>query len=146
MKIIAIWVIAIFLPLFWAGCLFNDPIDTIILEKPIEIDGGGLTINCNPPLKRKFNSAAIHIETVERCQVCENNELKCSDGLIANLQISLIDSNGKTINTQYYGNAGYSIVGFFSEISKKTKIKAVKIISSKKISVKKVSWHQFDPI
>ena len=88
----------------------------------------------------------IHLEIDGGVRIENNNEIRAEDGTIVNLEISLISNRGKVVNATHYGTAGQRSAGFFSDIPKTMDIGFVKISSDKIIRIKKVTWHQFNPL
>jgi hypothetical protein len=128
------------------ACIFQPAIDHVIYDEPFIINTQGVVFECESTLRRKRESAAIYLYSVDSCRFIDVNEFKCSDGTNGNIEISLIDSKGRIITAQHYGNAGDSLAGYFSSLPKNKKIKYVKISSSIALRARGIIWHQFNPI
>ncbi len=145
MKIFII-IIFIIIGICSSGFLNSRSIEVVICDQPFFLEFDSVVIKCDPPLERKRASASIHILTKGKYRFHKSNEFMFEDGTSGKISISLINSKGVVIDAPFYGNAGNSMAGNFSDIPKSMSIKSVMISSTKKLQIEKVVWHQFDPV
>ena len=134
--------------LILTACGSASPEDQIVKDE-IFVIGQELTeIDCVPSLIRTHKDGSIFIFIAEEWEpVHPYKNIKLKNGTLVSLDIELLDKHGKIFTPSSIGSAGgYIRADFNPEIPKQARIQTIRLKSSSKITVKKIVWHNFNPL
>lgn len=130
------------------SCLGGGVDDVVVSSKPFLLSQVTTEFRCDPPLVRTHRSASLWIDIVRPWKpeppwdhiVVEE---------VGNVIVGavLVGSSGAQFTPAVLGSAGGALdLRFDPEIPNNEKIVLIRLTSSEPLDVRRVIWHNFDPI
>jgi|GEM_PF-3787734 len=140
-------ILALFILTFIASCGFLEPVDVVIEKDKIILSEKTTEIKCDPPLKRIRNEGSILVFIEEKWSTFFPwKQIKLADGTVVDLDVTLIDNNGRSYSPLILGRADKALnLRFDPQIPKEASIISINLSSNSNITLNKIVWHNFNP-